>query len=64
MSSLLDKLKRDNFWAPFQKESDGTTKSGGAHGSIFILVGDPYCPQQHTKKKSWDRDEYMTRSQK
>ena len=42
MSSLFDKFKRDRFWAPFLKASDGTTENGGGKGSIFILVGNPY----------------------
>ena len=42
-SSLFDKFKRDNFWAPFLKASEVTTKNGGGEGSISILVGNPYC---------------------
>ena len=42
MSSLFDKFKRDNFWAPFLKASEVTTKNGGGEGSIAILVGSPY----------------------
>ena len=41
-SSLFDKFKRDNFWAPFLKASEVTTKNGGGEGSISILVGSPY----------------------
>ena len=29
-SSLFDKFKNDNFWAPFLKASEDTTKTGGA----------------------------------
>ena len=42
MSSLFDKVKRDNFLAPFLKASEATTKNGGVGGSISILVGNPY----------------------
>ena len=42
ISSLFDKFKRDNFWAPFLKASEVTPKNGGGEGSISILVGNSY----------------------
>ena len=48
ISSLFDKFKRDNFWAPFLKASEVTPKNGGGEGSISILVGNSYNVGFHT----------------
>ena len=45
MSSVFYKFKKDNFWAPFLKVSEVTTKNGGGEGSISLLIGSPYVPK-------------------